>query len=167
MYRYNYHIMTSKTFAVALCLMILQKHIINITCIWIFGSSKMLIAIITQSKQKYWKSRRESWLKSYTFLIGMNESYCPAPPLVENARLLSSDKDWGVGTTALYSCEKGFYITGLSELVCVDDNGVVDWLGELPECRMLGTANICMTITFLNFHVLQVFLNITTAATPL
>jgi len=97
----------------------------------------------------------------------MNESYCPAPPLVENGRLLSSDQDWGVGTTALYSCEEGFYITGQSELVCIDDNGVVDWLGELPECRMLGTANICMTITFLNVHVLQVFLNITTVATPL
>lgn len=52
-YSYNYY-MPSKTFAVALCLTILQKIIYNITCIWIFGSSKMVIAIITQSKCKYW-----------------------------------------------------------------------------------------------------------------
>jgi len=51
---------------------------------------------------------------------------------------LSSDEGWGVGTTALYSCEEGFYITGQSELVCGEKNGEVDWSGELPECRKLG-----------------------------
>jgi len=82
--------------------------------------------------------KSESWLESGFPLVGMNESHCSAPPLVDNARLLSSDKDWGVGTTALYSCEEGFYITGQSEIVCDDDNGVVDWSGELPECIKLG-----------------------------
>jgi len=54
-----------------------------------------------------------------------------------------------VGATALYSCEEGFYITGESEIVCDDDNGVVDWSGELPECRKLG-KEILITLCFLN-----------------
>jgi len=68
----------------------------------------------------------------------IEESHCSAPPLVENSRLLSSNEGWGVGTTTQYLCEKGFYITGQSEIVCDDDNGEVDWSGELPECRKLG-----------------------------
>jgi len=51
---------------------------------------------------------------------------------------LSSDKDWSVGTTALYSCEEGFHITGQSEIVCGEKNGEVDWSGQLPECRKFG-----------------------------
>jgi len=89
-----------------------------------------------------------SWLESgFSLVIGMNMNHCSAPPLVENSRLLSSDKDWDVGTTTQYSCEEGFYITGQSEIECGDDNGEVDWSGELPECRKLG-----MTINFFNFH---------------
>jgi len=43
-----------------------------------------------------------------------------------------------VGTTAQYSCEEGFYITGQSEIICSVDYGVVDWSGESPECRKRG-----------------------------
>jgi len=84
----------------------------------------------------------------------IEESHCSAPPLVENSRLLSSNEGWGVGTTALYSCEEGFYITGQSELVCGDDNGEVDWSGELPECRKLG-KEILITLYFLNYRCFQ------------
>jgi len=84
----------------------------------------------------------------------MNESHCSAPPLVENSRMLSSDKDWSVGATALYSCEEGFHITGQSEIVCDDDNGVVDWSGELPECIKLGIRLIILLISSI-FILLQ------------
>jgi len=44
-----------------------------------------------------------------------------------------------VGTTALYSCEEGFHITGQSELiVCGEDNGVAEWKGKIPICKKLG-----------------------------
>jgi len=56
--------------------------------------------------------------------------------------MLSSDEDWGVGSTALYSCEEGFHVTGQSELVCGEDNGVVEWKGEIPICKKLGTTCI-------------------------
>jgi len=56
--------------------------------------------------------------------------------------MLSSDENWGVGTTTQYSCEKGFHITGQSELVCGEDNGVVEWEGEIPICKTLGTTCI-------------------------
>ncbi|KAF6034441.1 hypothetical protein EB796_007251 [Bugula neritina] len=72
-----------------------------------------------------------------TVYLAPEESHCSAPPAVENARMLSSDEDWGVGTSVLYSCEEGFYITGQSELVCGEDNGVVEWKGEIPICKKL------------------------------
>jgi len=80
----------------------------------------------------------------------MNENHCSAPPLVDNAELLSSEENWSLGTTVLYSCGEGFSLIGQSRIVCGEDNGVVDWSGELPECRKLGTA--AMIFTFLSFH---------------
>ncbi|KAF6034416.1 PTPRT [Bugula neritina] len=73
-------------------------------------------------------------------IISPEESHCSAPPVVENARMLSSDEDWGVGTTVLYSCEEGFYITGQSEIVCGDDNGVAEWKGKIPICKKQGVS---------------------------
>ncbi|KAF6032892.1 hypothetical protein EB796_008796 [Bugula neritina] len=75
-----------------------------------------------------------------TVYLASEESHCSAPPVVENARMLSSDEDWVMGTTALYSCEEGFHITGQSELVCGEDNGVVEWEGEIPICKKLGVS---------------------------
>ena len=39
------------------------------------------------------------------------------------------------GKTARYSCEKGFFVDGLSERLCAEDG---HWAGSTPVCKHYG-----------------------------
>ncbi|NXP79862.1 C4BPA protein, partial [Ramphastos sulfuratus] len=67
---------------------------------------------------------------------------CLPPPETENGQVTDGNRDFTFGTTATYSCNKGFALIGEAAIQCLmDENLEGVWSGPAPECRVVSCEN--------------------------
>lgn len=59
---------------------------------------------------------------------------CEVPPTILHGRTELSVDDDGVVVTAIFSCDPGYKLHGLSKLNCDPDTDI--WQSDLPTCKL-------------------------------
>lgn len=59
---------------------------------------------------------------------------CERPPTILHGKTELTVDDEGIVVTAIYTCDVGYQLHGLSRLVCNTDND--EWQGDLPACKL-------------------------------
>lgn len=59
---------------------------------------------------------------------------CERPPTILHGRTKLSIDDEGINVFAIYSCESGYQLDGLSQIYC--DTSTDEWEGDLPACKL-------------------------------
>ena len=62
---------------------------------------------------------------------------CLEPTAPLNGNMVLSSQQLGVGTTATYSCDRGYVLVGETTRTCEDTNGntIGVWNGSMPICE--------------------------------
>ncbi|XP_059805939.1 sushi, von Willebrand factor type A, EGF and pentraxin domain-containing protein 1-like isoform X2 [Hypanus sabinus] len=77
---------------------------------------------------------KNGWSKPSLFCLKIE---CDHPPTISNGRV-TEEEEWTYGAEAIYSCDKGYTLTGQETIHCTDTGA---WSYPLPVC----TANDCGT----------------------
>ena len=87
-------------------------------------------------------------LRSTNTPILHTEILCQGLSSPSNGNIVLSNETFGVGTTATYSCDPGYVLTGEVTRTCEDRNrGTTGtWSGSMPVCEGIQTQTLVLKI---------------------
>ena len=75
------------------------------------------------------------------FILDCHEEWCPEPISPINGQVMYTERD--PGSVITFTCDEGYMLSTDVTQTCSDD---LEWVGDKPECVLIGKSSLLVTI---------------------